>query len=237
MKTSYIAVIRKDGKIRINNKVKQMDYKTNVWHPLIKDSYRWAWHDKKIVGIFQEFRRDLRRCHARIWKGYCDYDLFSINDWFLRIMPTMLEEFRDTLNGHPDFSESTSHRVIVDECEESSEELKTWKEILSKIVFLLREATEETCSKNNPYETEYQTAFIDFEKNYGSFGEKLLTEEEKEEKQHTGCKRLYFLNDVEEYKAISDLYNEEEAKLRKYRKECKDEALALFSRWFDDLWD
>lgn len=175
------------------HKVKQMDYRTNIWHPLNKDRYRWAWNEKKIVGFFQEFRRDLRRCRERIWKGYCDYDLFSICSWFLGIMPTMLEEFRDNLHGHPVFSGSISHRVIVDKCDESSEEFKIWKEILSKMIFLLRESNEETCSKTNPFEDEYKT--------------------------------------------ISDLYLAEEEKLGKYRKECTDKALALFSRWFNDLWD
>ena len=45
------------------------------------------------------------------------------------------------------------------------------------------------------------------------------------------------LSDAEEYTPISDLYHEEWLKIIEYRRACKDEALALFSKWFYDLWD
>lgn len=50
-------------------------------------------------------------------------------------------------------------------------------------------------------------------------------------------KKIYFPGDVEEYKELSEKYMEEERKLGQCRMECKNEALALFSKWFYDLWD
>ena len=63
-----------------------MKYQTGVWHPFRRDDYHWAWYDKKLWGVIRQFGRDLRRCHQRIWRGYCDYDLFSFGHWFLGIV-------------------------------------------------------------------------------------------------------------------------------------------------------
>ena len=53
---------------------------------------------------------------------------------------------------------------------------------------------------------------------------------------HKGT-RWYTLSDVEKYKPLSKKYMEEDLKIRKYQRKCKDEALALFSKGFYDLWD
>ena len=104
------------------------------------------------------------------------------------------------------------------------------------MIFLLQEADEETCCRKNPYEEESSEIWREFEREYGQFGEKLHPDEEKKEETEAG-RRLYFPSDVEKYKPISDKYMEEELKIMEYRRECKDEALALFSKWFHDLWD
>ena len=88
-----------------------MKCETSVWTPFRRQAYRREWCEKKILGIVKEFGRDLRRCHERIWHGYCDYDLFSIDDSFLGIMPSMLQEFRDNLHGCPVSEDYISHKV------------------------------------------------------------------------------------------------------------------------------
>ena len=215
-----------------------MKYKTWVWHPFCRDDYHWAWYDKKLWGVIRQFGRDLRRCHQRIWRGYCDYDLFSIDHWFLGIMPTMLQEFKDTQHGCPVVPGLASHKVFLEKEEEKDDEdLAKWNAILDRMIFLLKEAEEETCSKTNLYEDEYFKAHREFEGKYGKWGEKLLTPEEQEDVKNNRGHRLYFPGDVEEYKELSEKYLEEEQKLSQYRMECNNEALALFSKWFYDLWD
>jgi len=215
-----------------------MKYKTRVWHPFQKDLYQISWREKKFIGVLEEFGRDLRRCHERVWRGYCDYDLFSICDWFLEIMPTMLEEFRDTQHGCPVVTDKFDTKAYEEEDNSSFEEnRKAWNAILDRMIFLLKEADEATCTKKNRYEDAYSKATEEFIEKYGIFGEKLLTEEEKEESKTRGSTRIYFPSDVEKYKPVSDRYIEAECELRKYQCECKDEALALFSKWFYDLWD
>ena len=214
-----------------------MKYETRVWKPFDQASYRRAWRDKKIVGVVKEFARDLRRCHRRIWRGYCDADTFSISDWFLGIMPTMLEDFRDHLHGFPSSPDSVSRQVALDDEDTGSEGMKAWKAVLDRMIFLMREADRDTCTRENPYEAEYHKASDKFEGKYGLSGENLLTDEEQKKKESGQGIRAYFSSDAEEYKPITDRYLEEERKIAQYRRACKDEALALFSEWFYDLWD
>ena len=96
---------------------KRMKYETRVWQPFQREAYHWAWHDKYLIGVIQELGHDLRRIHQRIWRGYCDYDIFSIFSWFLGIMPTMLQEYKDNLHGCPDAPGLISHRVFLDDSE------------------------------------------------------------------------------------------------------------------------
>lgn len=211
-----------------------MKYRTRVWKPFDRENYHWAWKDGNVLGIIKEFCRDMRRCHERIWKGYCDYDTFSIFDWFLGLMPTMLEDFRDHTDGYPSRLDSERQNPALDDSQKDKAGMQAWKDVLDKMIFLMKETDEATCSRENPFEEEYRKAQKDFERKYGPFGEKLLTEEER--KDHIGT-RVYFPSDVEEYKPISDQYFEELKKIHAYRHECKDQALALFSECFFDLWD
>lgn len=213
-------------------------YKTQVWHPFRRDAYHWAWHDKKLFGIIREFWRDLCRCHERIWKGYCDNDIFSIDDWFLGIMPTMLQEFKGAQHGCPTAPGLISHRVFLEEsAKEKDEDLQAWNAVLDRMIFLLKEADEETCTRENPYEEEYLKARREFDAQYGIFGEKLMTGEERNNDRNGKGKRLYSLCDVEEYRPLAEKYLAEEKAIARYRCACKDEALELFSKWFYDLWD
>ena len=71
------------------------------WSIFDRETYHWAWVDKKFFGVFDCFRKDLRYCRQRIKKGYCDADLYSIYDWFLEIVPAMLEQYKKTRHGSP----------------------------------------------------------------------------------------------------------------------------------------
>ena len=146
-------------------KNKYTAHKTRIWRPFRRSDYRAAWVDQNIIGILKEFCRDLRRCHQRIWKGYCDYDLYSIYEWFRRIMPPMLENFKDNLHGYPssfyDISSSEAEEDKSDKADETDETskidkgMKVWQNTLDKMIFLFRESDRETCSHQNPYEEEY----------------------------------------------------------------------------------
>ena len=170
------------------------------------------------VRTIGDFFRSIKWAWQRATKGYCELDTYSVSDWFLNTLPDMLEEIKNNCTGYPD-------ELTEDE----------WVRILDRMIFLLREANEDTCTKVNPYESEYSRISDEFRKKYGEWGEKLLTDEEKTEAKKTGSSRIYLPSDMPEYKAICELHSEEERKLNAYREQCNNEALELFSKWFYSL--
>ena len=48
---------------------------------------------------------------------------------------------------------------------------------------------------------------------------------------------IHFMDELPEYKEISDKYREEEKRLEEYRRKCKDEAIDMLKQYFYDLWD
>ena len=78
----------------------------------------------------------------------------------------------------------------------------------------------------------------EFHDKYGLFGSKLQTEKELEEnKKRGGGGTVHFMNELPEYKEISEKYDEEQRHLEEYRKLCKDEAFDMLKKYFYDLWD
>ena len=170
------------------------------------------------VRTIGDFFRSIKWAWQRATKGYCELDTYSVSDWFLNTLPDMLEEIKKNYTGYPD--ELTKQE---------------WNEILSRLTFLLREANKDTCTKVNPYESEYCRISDEFRKKYGEWGEKLLTNEEKAEAKKSGSSRIYLPSDMPEYKDICELHSDEERKLNAYREQCNNEALELFSKWFYTL--
>ncbi len=202
-------------------------------------------YDKKMHGFenpkekFKRWKRNIKFAYQRIKYGYCDSDVWSIDLWFLNVMPGMLQQLKDTTHSYPCFQGSISHAVCETGISEETgnEGVKQWEAILSEMIFLLNEANEDTCTRENKYQKEYDKAQEEFETKYGLFGENLRTEKEKADEKEKGTHRLYMLGDVPEYKEISDLYFNESRALGDYRDDCKNKALELFSKWFWDLWD
>ncbi len=191
------------------------------------------------------FAMGLKRSLQRVRKGYCDIDLFMISNWFLNIIPKMLEETKKKhLGVSTQFIMENSEAFGIKSLDEyialSEEErskiddaaTKKWEETLSDIIFLMREANEDTCSRQNPYAKEYEQVYKEFESKYGEFGEKLLTEEEKALIKKTGEQKAYFPSNLAEYREISLRYFKAEDELEVYREGCAKEALKLFSKWF-----
>ncbi len=206
-----------------------MSEKIRIWHPFSGELYRYEWHTRNIFGVIRQLLDDIKYSYQRIRYGYCEYDLWSIDAWFLDIMPRMLEEHKRTRCGSPVVNESD---IGNDKALE-----KAWDDILDRMIFLLREASEETCTRTNIYQAEYDAVNEEFRKKYGELGEKLMTEQEKHEAQHGRGHRVYFASDLPEYRGITDKYMAEQNNIDTYRNNCKDEAFILFSKWFYSLWD
>lgn len=191
----------------------------------------WRHPFEPVVQLF----RDIKYCYQRITKGYCDRDVWNMFSWFLSVVPSMLEELKETTHGAPAVLaggiDSQSHSL------DSNAGHEEWKRILGEMAYLFRESDEDSCQRKNPYETEYEMALETFTEKYGFLGEKLRTagEIEREEKNHF-C-TMHTMVEVPEYREIHDKYMEEEQRLYEYRNTCKDNAFELFTKWFWDLWD
>ena len=183
--------------------------------------------------------RNIKHSYQRIKYGYCDRDVWSIDWWFLNVVPNMLEDLKETTHGYPCMPNNLSQALVDTGAPEEVDEegMERWKDILSEMIFLFREANEDTCTKKNPYEEEHDRAFIEFTEKYGLFGDGLKTDEEKAEEERKGSYRMYMPSDVPEYKELSELYFAEERKIDEYRYECKDKGMDLFKEWFWNLWD
>ena len=63
----------------------------------------------------KDFFRGFKYAHQRAVKGYCDYDLFSIYDWFLEVFPNMLKEFSEGTHSYPyDMEEKEWGKYLVE---------------------------------------------------------------------------------------------------------------------------
>ena len=91
----------------------------------------------------------------RAKRGFCDADVWAIDEWFLQIMPNMIEVLADNYEGFPlPFRDEYCDINKIDGDADSIYELCAagWKRQHRDMARLFREANEESCSTNNPVE-------------------------------------------------------------------------------------
>ena len=136
---------------------------------------------------------EIKYAWQRMLYGYSYSDVVNADYFFLNTMANVLEDLKNTTNGYPATEES----------------FESWKEKLGYIVFCLREADSDTCSKNQPY-----FDFID-DKDYVK-----LSEDEKSK------------YDIEKKK-----WFDREGAIDSYRNDMAMIALDLIKENFGKLWD
>lgn len=82
--------------------------------------------------IFLHIGRDIKCAWQRAKYGYCFRDIWSIDWWFISIIPQMIHELNEKQNAHP--------------CTMPFEE---WKATLDEMAFYFTEANEDTCTQQN----------------------------------------------------------------------------------------
>ena len=182
-------------------------------------------HDSPY-GWIKRWKEDIICIRQRLRYGYCYRDVWSIDCWFVTVVPNMIHDLRINSHGYPGYFTGTEE-----------ENVRKWNRILKRMEFLFREANEETCRRKNPYQDAHNEAMAAFTRQYGMFGEKLKTKEEKEQEKKKGFSRMYTMSDVPEYKEISDQWLAAENELTTYRDRCMKEGMKLFARYFWNLWD
>ena len=172
-------------------------------------------HDKNYKVLKRK-----KYAKQRATQGFCDADIYSINNWFLSIIPKMIRELKKVNLGIPNYihmqayydnkyktdmteedficwnDKTPEYKKFLEETSEYG--AKKWNSILDEIAFLFDECDDEKCSMQNEYDIEY----VD----------------------DLGRKR------------ISDKYMAREKEIYKHKAKCKKRALKMFCKYFDDLW-
>lgn len=207
-----------------------MGKNNSVWNT---EAFRMSGLGEKlpIIGKVKYIKNCIKWSWQIITRGYCDRDVWNMCFYLQTLLPDMLQTLKDKRVGSPgSLGENYVNKdgiVVNDKCHEE------WDNILTEMIYLWRETSENTCSRKNHYEEEFNKSSDEFHKKYGLFGEKLQTEEEKQNGRHV----LHFMSEVLEYSEISEKYRSEEKQLMNYYEQSKDKACDMLKKYFFDLVD
>ena len=93
----------------------------------------------RTLHQFKDLPLAIKYRFQRAFRGWADYDVLSMDTWFMEVIPQMLQYQRDCKVSTPVFDVNESY-------EENREK---WDQILDKMIFLCQEMNEDTCSKKN----------------------------------------------------------------------------------------
>ena len=162
--------------------------------------------------------RNLRYMYQRVRYGYCDRDIWMMDDWFLSVIPNMLDELNRTRHGFPsallDKQDMNPDKEANERCD------KEWGRILSEMAHCFREANDRTCTRKNPYEDEWRVFW-----------------EPSEEKTKENKQIGHFLSLPPRNQELWNKYMEEMKKIDEYQRTCTDRGMELLRKWIRDLRD
>lgn len=199
---------------------------------------------------FANWYYTLKYRRQRAKRGYSNYDVADIENWFFNIIPKMLKTLKKQKDNYPELfteewfennkekceelglNKDNFYMILNDRCDEDANNLridlnnyneKKWHELLDRMIFLFEETNEETCSRKNPYEDECIKRIdkcFPFTKKERKKVKKDPPSQEEEGK----------------YKKVWKLYSEESIKIDDYMNQCKKEALEMFVKYLHNLW-
>ena len=169
-------------------------------HPYCKPFIR---HPFKSIKCFFV---SLKWAYQRVKKGYCDKDLlFGVKNWFLEMLPEVIDEIKEKtgtvpLSIHEEaiksfglnpveywaHCDSDLHKEYYERVEAETD--RRWRDILTRISFLLRESVEWKCSKQNPCAERYRKVKLD-DPEYEDVHTRYYEEENKLDAYRKECQR------------------------------------------------
>jgi len=181
----------------------------------------------RIFDKIKYFPQDVKHVYQRARKGYSFRDLWSIDYWFMEMMPKMLTDFKKNLHGCPAQFTTREDRT---EYQDVDKGVKDWEDVLDRMIFCFREMNDDTCSMKNEYNDEY------FKQLHKPFEGKPWKDRfiPCEEEEHKGC---YRLNTGEVEPELEENYRKKTLEIEAYKDNMKNEGFKLFSKYFWNLWD
>ena len=119
----------------------------------------------RIMDFIKNIPREIKWFFQRGIRGYSDKDVWSIDIWFKSIIIPMLEQLKETKQGHP-----------IDMTEEE------WNLTLNNMINYFKECTDFYCSEKNEYEDEYMSRIMSANEYDKLLADKWLKREEEIDK-------------------------------------------------------
>ena len=116
--------------------------------------YRWRHYLTHPWEFFGDCWYNLKAAYQRMTRGFAYRDLFSIDSWFLDIMPEMLKEFRENLHSYPGNSEFPT--------------FESWTAYLEEMETHFRNANENQKVQLNEWEEDYLKYPMEWQKSKDS---------------------------------------------------------------------
>ena len=116
--------------------------------------YRWRHYLTHPWDFFEDCWYNLKAAYQRVTRGFAYRDLYSIDNWFLDIMPEMLKEFRENLHSYPGDNEFPT--------------FESWTAYLEEMETHFRNANENQKVQLNEWEEDYLKYPMEWQKSkYG----------------------------------------------------------------------
>ena len=119
------------------------------------DVYEYGKKTGSLADRLKSFRLRRKWTRQRAKRGFCDADVWAIDEWFLQIMPNMIEVLADNYEGYP--LPFRDEYCDINKIDGDAGSIDTycaagWKRQLRDMARMFREANEESCSFNNSVE-------------------------------------------------------------------------------------
>lgn len=165
--------------------------------------------------------RWLKHAYQRVRYGFSYRDVWNIDFWFLEVVPNMLEELANTTISYP--YDSKVYEENPKMSQEKIEEImfNNWKDKIRKIAEYLREANEPQKEIN-----QYWDEYCNFEKKHDIF---MLNIDD--------IKNKLTKEELQEYERLREKWFKRSMEIEKYKQECLNKGLEMFSENFTNLWD
>lgn len=169
-----------------------------------------------FLNVNNEFysKKENKKCaRQRKTKGYCYRDVWEIDTWFLHIMPRMIEDLKNHHWGWPTSLIFEYYDLHKDEIPLSKDDF---------VRHLYSRENKELYKKADEWEENRWNEIL---------GKMVFLFDESTDE---NCSMK---NEFEDLGYSNEKYCKRNLEIMRYKKKCKKEALKMFVKYFDNLWD